>query len=70
MLEISRRELETVVIGHVFVTVLEIRVDGVRLGIKDTATGSYREEVLFLDAESADADMESGVHCEVAMSPN
>jgi carbon storage regulator CsrA len=48
---ISRRENEGVIIGdHIFVTVLEIREDHVRMSISSPDTHpSYREETLYLD---------------------
>ena len=48
---ISRRENEGVVIGdHIYVTVLEIRKDHVRMSISSPDTRpSYREETLYLD---------------------
>ena len=48
---ISRRENEGVVIGdHIYITVLEIREDSVRMSISSPDTcPSYREETLYLD---------------------
>ena len=48
---ISRRENEGVVIGdHIYVTVLEIREDHVRMSISSSDTCPfYREETLYLD---------------------
>ena len=48
---ISRRENEGVVIGdHIYVTVLEIREDHVRMSISSPNTRPfYREETLYVD---------------------
>lgn len=50
---VSRRENESLVIGEdIFVTVLEIRPDRVRLAISSArSTPSYREETLFVQQQ-------------------
>lgn len=56
---ISRRENESLVIGEdIFVTVLEIRADRVRLAISSPrSTPSYREETLFLQTQDQPVEL-------------
>jgi len=53
---------DSLMVGSVEISVLEVRHDSVKLGIIDpNASPTYREEVLFLNSEDEDLDYNDDV---------
>lgn len=55
-------ENDSLTVGSVVISVLEVMHDSVKLGITDPkASPKYREEVLYIDAENDDQDDDEAV---------